>query len=75
VSDTLHLRGTNICPAQLNSLSTAALLGKGKLYVIKASAKHGQLSREVIVTSASTGSRQLYLRHFQCLMKATRYHQ
>jgi len=26
VSDTLHLRETNICPAQLNSLCTAALL-------------------------------------------------
>jgi len=26
----LHLRGTSICPAQLNSLSTAALLGKGE---------------------------------------------
>jgi len=29
VLDFLHLRGANICPAQLNSLSTAALPGKG----------------------------------------------
>jgi len=41
VSDNLHLRGTNICPVQLNSLSTAALLGKGELYFRKASAKRG----------------------------------
>jgi hypothetical protein len=44
----LHRLAIRICPAALNSLSTAALLGKAALYLQKAAANWGKVAKDVV---------------------------
>ena len=55
-SCSLQLRDTNICPPQLNSHSTAALLRNAELYFVKASANHEHFWMDPVVTSRATNS-------------------
>jgi len=48
VSDILHLRAVRICPAELKSLSTAALLSNAALYLRNAAATRGNAVSEVV---------------------------
>jgi len=50
-SETLHLRGTKICPAQLKSRSTAAPLGRAELYFVNTDVKWGYCNNDDVVDS------------------------
>jgi len=56
ISNSLYLRGTNICPLQLNNRSTIALLGNAELHFMKASANRGYFRTDV--TSCDIRSRR-----------------
>src|SRR6266536_4345384 len=52
VSDILHRLAVRICPAALNSLSTAALLGKAALYLQKDAETRGKAAKAVVSSDA-----------------------